>query len=84
MGAPARCTECPVNPAVRGYDVVMQTESKTDLTTEPRGAGLGGFGEAGTIEPGVEDESRERDDKTPTAPSDPTDEPAPNGPLNPA
>jgi hypothetical protein len=68
-------------PTGAGYDVVM-TEQERDLT-EKADTGLGGFEEAGTIEPDVADKA-DREPDVPRAPADPTDEPAPRGPLNPA
>ncbi len=62
----------------------MATEPDQDLTDERSDAGLGGFAEAGSIEPGVDDEQRPRRADPPTAPASPSDEPASNGPLNPA
>lgn len=58
-------------------------ERDRDLTEEPR-VGLGGFREAGTIEPGVADAEQSPDAEVPRAPADPNDEPAGSGPLNPA
>ncbi len=62
----------------------MRSEPEPDLTDEPRSEGLGGFGEAGSIQPGVADEKTKPGPDVPTAPADPNDAPAPNGPLNPA
>jgi hypothetical protein len=62
----------------------MRSESEPDLTDEPKSDGLGGFGEAATIQPGVADEQAEAGTDVPSAPADPADAPAPNGPLNPA
>jgi hypothetical protein len=58
------------------------TEQERGLT-EKGGPGLGGFAEAGTIEPDVADKA-EREPDVPRAPADPTDEPAPPGSQNPA
>jgi hypothetical protein len=60
----------------------MGDGTQHDLTDEP-GPGLGGFSEAGTIEPGVAD-AYEEQSAVPTAPADLNDEPAIDGPLNPA
>jgi hypothetical protein len=63
----------------------MLSDADPNLTDEPASEGLGGFAEAGTIEPDVADQLERRLDRdVPTAPANPADTPAGNGPLNPA
>jgi hypothetical protein len=62
----------------------MRTHPPADLADEPRSSGLGGFGEAGEIEPGVADEQDGESSNVPPAPADPADAPVSDGPLNPA
>ncbi len=62
----------------------MGTEPEHDRTDEPKAHGLGGFAEASSIQPGTAETEEESDSDVPTAPADPGDAPAPNGPLNPA
>lgn len=55
----------------------LRYESDRDLTDKPSPAGMGRFGEAGTIEPRVADENRTPwAVRAPVAPAGPTDEPA--------
>jgi hypothetical protein len=41
-----------------GYDANMSAESDRDLVSKPAADGLGGFAEAGTIEPGAVDAAK--------------------------